>query len=1046
MPPAPPEVMALDAEPAEFDPLAMSMDDPLAMPAPPAPPGLEMPMDDPLAMPAPPAPPGLEMPMDDPLAMPAPPAPPGLEMPMDDPLAMPAPPAPPGLEMPMDDPLAMPAPPAPPGLEMPMDDPLAMPAPPAPPGLEMPMDDPLAMPAPPAPPGLDLLAPPSPDPLAMPAPPAPPGLEMPMDDPLAMPAPPAPPGLDLLAPPSPDPLAMPAPPAPPGLEMPMDDPLAMPAPPAPPGLDLLAPPSPDPLAMPAPPAPPGLDLLAPPSPDPLALAIDGLSGSGDDRLDAVEEGVSGVIAGAVLRSVDEVDSIAGDKLRGSIVEVETTTVDPDGHVTSQKVEGTLTLLNPSETDRVYDVDAVMANTEGTSIGATVVNVEELEPGQDHVVTYVVKDHHMLALRERFDSNPARDKEASSSLAMNADGNTVCIEVDVQNLAAVTLHDVEVRRPLPAGMVVDEVEHATVNDGDVVWSIGTLDVGAQQTMVVRGTITVEDSSPIASGSAVATYRADAALSTMSFDELDAFCRGFAYMKSIEGERPDSWEVTAVFENRSSFAVDLVKLQARLKGSDELLFDFHDVNEDVAPHGEWRSESVSVDSAEKPDLTWELSYTVLPRTSASTKGTVSIEARDLVVVDGIVEKSYSRARLHSYREQSLEAEIRVKNNGSADINLMRITDDVPGLFNAVDPSSLKVKLRGEALPPEQFKAELSEGLTLEREFHSPDGAGHTLSLTVGRKGPLGMKPGDEVVVTYNLVAPDPSPANERVDAPCRAEFSCERYGPMCERDSTSAPSVHVVHNRRNFSAGKQVLKVGGRGRYEVLLLFANDGDTPLADVKITDIVPAGYTMKDVHITVSGAPAEGVETTMEEGNLGTTVVWHLQQVGRNERVDLQYQIAGEGEIDTDLLNTFHGAVFGDEIEDASSATTASDESAESEGAEGTDEGEEGSSVKFRDDVLDRVMETNGISMDDRDAFIAHAAEFDHDQNGYLKKQELEDAAAAWNAGSAAEDDHASDDADGEADEAEEGGVEARDCPICQNPVPASESSCVCGFSFES
>ncbi len=795
MPPAPPGL-----EMPAADPLAMPADDPLAMPAPPAPPGLEMPAADPLAMPA-----------DDPLAMPAPPAPPGLEMPAADPLAMPA-----------DDPLAMPAPPAPPGLEMPAADPLAMPA-----------DDPLAMPAPPAPPvwrcpprtrhdacssclppGLEM---PAADPLAMPAPPAPPGLEMPAADPLAMPAA--------------DPLAMPAPPAPPGLEMPGSDPLAMPAA--------------DPLAMPADP------LLAPVAPDPLALTVDGLSGSGDERLDAVDEGVSGVIAGAVLRSVDEVDSIAGDKLQGSIVEVETTTVDVDGHVVSQQVEGTLTLLNPSESDRVYDVDAVMTNTDGTSLEAAIVNVEELEPGQEHVVTYVVNDHSMLAMRERFDSNPARDKEASSSLALGDSRNAVRIEVDVQNLSAVPLHDVEVRRPLPAGMVVDEVEHATVEDGEVVWTVGSLGVGVQQTMVVRGTISVEEAKPIACGSAVATYRADAALSTMSFDELDAFCRGFAYMKSIEGERPDSWEVTAVFENRSSFAVDLVKLQARLKGSDELLFDFHDVNEDVAPHGEWRSDSVSVDSADKPDLTWELSYTVLPRTSASTEGTVSIEARDLLVVDGSVEKSYSRARLHSYREQSLEAELRVTNTGSSDINLMRITDDIPGLFNAVDPSSMKVKLRGEALPPEQFKAEISEGLTLEREFHSPDGAGHTLSLTVGRKGPLGMKPGDEVVVTYTLVAPDPSPANERVDAPCRAEFSCERYGPMCERDSTSAPSVHVVHNRRNFSAGKQVLKAGGRGPLRGPPLFANDGDTPLKRTQITDIVPAGYAMKDVVITVSGTP---------------------------------------------------------------------------------------------------------------------------------------------------------------------------------------------------
>jgi len=159
----------------------------------------------------------------------------------------------------------------------------------------------------------------------------------------------------------------------------------------------------------------------------------------------------------------------------------------------------------------------------------------------------------------------------------------------------------------------------------------------------------------------------------------------------------------------------------------------------------------------------------------------------------------------------------------------------------------------------------------------------------------------------------------------------------------------------------------------------------------------------------------------------------------VDLQYQISGEGEIDTDLLNTFHGAVFGDEIEDASEP--ASDDA--SEEGEADEAAEEAPAVNFRDDVLDRVMEAHGIPMEDRDAFIVHAANFDHDQNGYLKKQELEDAAAAWAT------DDGSDDADSDAGEAsaeESGQDDARDCPICQNPVPADESACACGFSFDS
>lgn len=51
----------------------------------------------------------------------------------------------------------------------------------------------------------------------------------------------------------------------------------------------------------------------------------------------------------------------------------------------------------------------------------------------------------------------------------------------------------------------------------------------------------------------------------------------------------------------------------------------------------------------------------------------------------------------------------------------------------------------------------------------------------------------------------------------------------------------------------------------------------------------------------------------------------------------------------------------------------------------------IKFREDMLLRVMNEFGIV--DRAAFLEHAAAFDVDMNGYLKKGEFEKAAEAWN-----------------------------------------------------
>ena len=63
-------------------------------------------------------------------------------------------------------------------------------------------------------------------------------------------------------------------------------------------------------------------------------------------------------------------------------------------------------------------------------------------------------------------------------------------------------------------------------------------------------------------------------------------------------------------------------------------------------------------------------------------------------------------------------------------------------------------------------------------------------------------------------------------------------------------------------------------------------------------------------------------------------------------------------------------------------------------TEEVEETSApLEYNDNVLSKVMESNGIDDSDKDAFIEFAKDFNDDGNSYLKKEELQTAAAAWN-----------------------------------------------------
>ena len=67
-----------------------------------------------------------------------------------------------------------------------------------------------------------------------------------------------------------------------------------------------------------------------------------------------------------------------------------------------------------------------------------------------------------------------------------------------------------------------------------------------------------------------------------------------------------------------------------------------------------------------------------------------------------------------------------------------------------------------------------------------------------------------------------------------------------------------------------------------------------------------------------------------------------------------------------------------------------------EETDSDEETSanaSLEYNENVLSKVMDSNGIDATEKDAFIAFAQDFNADGNTYLKKEELEAAAESWN-----------------------------------------------------
>ncbi|MEC8721985.1 MAG: hypothetical protein VXX50_06095, partial [Candidatus Thermoplasmatota archaeon] len=278
--------------------------------------------------------------------------------------------------------------------------------------------------------------------------------------------------------------------------------------------------------------------------------------------------------------------------------------------------------------------------------------------------------------------------------------------------------------------------------------------------------------------------------------------------------------------------------------------------------------------------------------------------------------------------------------------------------------------------------------------------TLRITVGKTGPIGLESNSTLRVSYKINAPDPSPNNDLVAAPVRIDFSAEKNGPITTRGAEEVPTLRVSHKRRKFNTGKQVFPAGGAGRYEVLVMFHNQSDTALEDLIIHDIIPHGFELKSTRIDSSMGNNHDTANAEESHEQGTKVVWNIGVIGKGERIEIMYEIWGDKDAEYDVKSAqqFHGAVFGDEIDEdynnQSPALIVETSENESNNEESTDENEENETsskdMGFSENVLNQVMKKFGI--EDREGFVSHAASFDDDGNNYLNKTELTNAAEAW------------------------------------------------------
>ena len=288
---------------------------------------------------------------------------------------------------------------------------------------------------------------------------------------------------------------------------------------------------------------------------------------------------------------------------------------------------------------------------------------------------------------------------------------------------------------------------------------------------------------------------------------------------------------------------------------------------------------------------------------------LRPKSLPVVDARVEKGYDRSRIRSYTKDVVDTNISIENVGTSTINLIRVVDDLPHIFDKISMESLSVSINSRIIEHENMRLDLVDGRNLTLEEVTGDG--HTIQLLIGTRSPISLRPGEVLNLGYSAKTSDPSATLNPIGSPCRVDLSSERHGPVITRECVKIPAIGVITQRREFKTGKSIFPGPEAGQHEIRLIFRNASDTPLEDVVILDSLTSNFEMVSSSVSSSTGRELTFEHTSASEEGSELHRWSVGRVECSETIEVIAMIESEDPTSDPEDSGSLGAEFGEEAE---------------------------------------------------------------------------------------------------------------------------------------
>ncbi|MFX1295130.1 MAG: hypothetical protein ACFFD2_09805 [Promethearchaeota archaeon] len=565
---------------------------------------------------------------------------------------------------------------------------------------------------------------------------------------------------------------------------------------------------------------------------------------------------------------------------------------PPGELAKLTVTGEVSIINTSETHRLWNIGLNLKSLEMIDSELTPeMKVGELNAQSKWFKSYEVKNEEIqtktsLKITEIIDTYYEKGTEINQALVKDHQ-MPISFTISLENTIESTISNIKLLKNIPEEFgtpIIDSPPQGEArfdeSSRNIVWDGFNLISGGVQSLIIRIGLKPEQTEPYNTGNIEVDYLVPnlirsklSGITTALSDSMFSIDQG----ESLD--EPGEWECTAEFENISDFVVELKKVQVSqvTEGLKELVVE-ETPNAQLFPESSWKKD-FKVKSGVVPKFSSFHDYLVIPKVTNKIIGHILYEAGVLPVASIAIEKILDPPAVSAYTKTPIKVSLLVTNTGSAVLNEFIFRDIIPRDNIPPELNDILVYLN---------KAELRSGV--EREINPNDinpESMHTLIVKLiglsTESGIRGLQPEEEIMVTYPLKSYDPKP---KIQYPCPLEVIANVYPPGPPiKPPIFETEINIKYVRRRISAKKGQTPGSEPGEYIIPIIFENKGEVLIENITLKDIVPLNFSLLDWN------PKDMVPER-QETERGTILIWKIDSAEPGKLIKFSYTIKGTGE----------------------------------------------------------------------------------------------------------------------------------------------------------